>query len=639
MKNKLLSLFLSLSLSTQLVLLSCLLAMPAVTMIIHSGMEQRSDAVHKGFWEARRLVSNISTEQYNLTGDAEQLLIALSQIPDIKNRDVAATTLMLSNILKKCPQYGNIVVADRNGDVWASALPMTKSFSLKDRLTFQNAMKTGRLASGEYVIGSISAKATIGFASPIFNNNGKFDGVIAANLNFNNLNKMLQQAGLPKGSAFSIIDHNGFIIYRNINPEKYIGSRLSPELFDRMNNGSETDTFIDLDMTGEKRIISYGSMKLPEESSPYLYIRASIPLEGVLAKARQAELNDILILSPLLLIAILLAIPVGNFCFIQRIRKLQEASQQLADGDLQVKVSSVVAGGELGDLAQSFDRMARQLANRERQLYELNENLIKRVEDEIERRLTHERLLARHARLAAIGEMIGAIAHQWRQPLATLGAIIQSIRMAWDDKCLDKAFLNSAESDAQIQLYFMSDTIEGFRNFFNPEKVIERFDVRTKIQEVYLLVAPQCIESCVSLSITDDAAGIFLEITGYQNEFKQSILNLVSNSLDSIVEKAQLNWEDTSVGLIEIRIAAQGDNVVIEVRDNGCGIPAEYGDRIFEPYFTSKTEAKGTGIGLYMTKLIIEESMGGRLSYQSGPDGTSFRIELQRMEPGSRDGQ
>jgi PAS domain S-box-containing protein len=768
-KNRLLQLYYSLSLRSHLILLACLLALPAVVLIIHSGTTQRQDAIRKGFWEARRMVSGIATEQYNITGDVKQLLTALAQIPEIKRHNAVTASALLSDILKKSPQYGNIVIADRSGTVWASALPMTKAFSLKDRRTFRNTVKTRQLSSGEYVIGTISAKPTLGFAYPIINAQGEINGVIAANIRFDIYNTLLNQADLPKGSTFSLIDHNGVIIYRNLDTERFVGTKIQEKVFQRMKSDSDKVAFIDLDMTGDKRIVSYRALNLPGEQSPYLYIRASIPLEGVLEKASRAQLYNIAILSSFLLLAILMAIPIGNTCFIRRIHRLQDASHRLAEGDLQVRASESVTGGELGELAQSFDRMALQLSEREqvlrknqrelddlynnapcgyhsldkdglivrmndtelrwlgytrdelvgkikftdiltpgslkvfeksfpllkkrgwsrdlefelvrrdgtiipalinattvndqdgtflysrstaydvterkkaeRELHELNQSLAKRVEEEIEKRLGHERLLARHARLAAIGEMIGAIAHQWRQPLATLGAIIQGIRMAWEDKCMDNAFLENAEADAQTQLYYMSDTIEGFRNFFSPEKVVEQFDTMKKIHEVALLVAPQFADSGVRLEIVDHSLDGSLEIKGYQNEFKQSILNLVSNSLDSIVEKNlhgnRSEGGQATDGLVIISVAGEDDNVVIQVRDNGCGIPSEYGDKVFEPYFTSKSAGKGTGIGLYMSKLIVEESMGGRLSYTSGPDGTVFRIELARNAPGVTNG-
>ena len=202
---------------------------------------------------------------------------------------------------------------------------------------------------------------------------------------------------------------------------------------------------------------------------------------------------------------------------------------------------------------------------------------------------------------------------------------------------MDNAFLESAEADAQMQLYYMSDTIEGFRNFFSPEKVIEYFDIRKKIHEVALLVAPQFAESGVQLDIVDNSSGEPLAILGYQNEFKQSILNLVSNSLDSIMEKHLhgIHGDGAApLGLVVLSVASEGDNVVIQVRDNGRGIPSDYGDKVSEPYFTSKPASKGTGIGLYMSRLIVEESMGGRLSYTSDSDGTIFRIELARNDVG-----
>src|SRR6185369_16108640 len=269
-----------------------------------------------------------------------------------------------------------------------------------------------------------------------------------------------------------------------------------------------------------------------------------------------------------------------------------------------------------------------------RELYELNRNLAKRVEEETERRVSHERLLARHARLVAMGEMIGAIAHQWRQPLATLGAVIQSIRMAWERNCLNESFLERAEADAQKQLYYMSDTIEDFRNFFRPEKIAEEFDIREKIDEVVQLVSSQFGNSGVSLEVMDNSPDCRLRIKGYQNEFKQSLLNVVSNAFDAIIDKTRRNNQPVDrhefSGKVAISISCDRDKAVIEVQDNGCGIPDEYADKVFDPYFTTKSGEQGTGIGLYMTKLIIEESMGGGLSFESGGAGTTFRIELTR---------
>ena len=200
--------------------------------------------------------------------------------------------------------------------------------------------------------------------------------------------------------------------------------------------------------------------------------------------------------------------------------------------------------------------------------------------------------------------------------------------MAWERDCLNESFMKQAEHDAQKQLFYMSDTIEDFRNFFTPEKVSERFEVKERVEEVLLLVSPQFAHSCVTLEAEYLVGDAPLYIVAYQNEFKQSLLNLVSNAFDAVVDQEER--EPRGAGKVAVTLTTVNDKVVVEVSDNGCGIPAEHADKIFDPYFTTKPGNKGTGIGLYMTRLIIEESMAGTLSFTSGPDGTVFRIELTR---------
>ncbi|HEX9007316.1 MAG TPA: HAMP domain-containing sensor histidine kinase, partial [Bacteroidota bacterium] len=208
------------------------------------------------------------------------------------------------------------------------------------------------------------------------------------------------------------------------------------------------------------------------------------------------------------------------------------------------------------------------------------------------------------------------------------GATIQSIRMAWDRRRLNGAFMEQVEADVQKQLYYMSDTIEEFRNFFQPEKEIERFAVCDKLNDVVLLVGAQFATSGISLRVMGTTAEQS-EVNGYPNEFKQAVLNLVSNARDAILERrARESQPGTADGAIILSVSNSGKQVVVEVRDNGCGIPEGIADKVFDPYFTTKPKGSGTGIGLYMSRLIVEESMGGYLDFQSGPEGTVFRITL-----------
>lgn len=625
--------FLSLSFRTHLILIVLLLSVPSVALIRYSGLEQRRDALNAGITETKMLVHGILREQYNMTGDAEQLVTTLAQLSDVKNRKVAATDAILSDILNLNQKFNNIVICDRSGEVWASALPFGKRVSYRNNRAFQKALTTRTFSSGEYEVGRISGKPGLAFAYPSIDERGEVAGVILVNVAFDYLNGLLAEGGLPQGSSFTLTDHRGIVIYKNLNSGAALGKVLDPSLFRRMQESADPVSYLDLGLA-QKVIASCGKLRLRGESGPYLYVEAGIPTQGTLVKAWRAEWLKVALMSPILLVAVLLASLLGKFCFVNRINRLKNAAQRLAAGELGTRVSDLVGGGELGALGQAFDHMAQQLALRDRELSELNLSLTRRVDEETGRRLEQERLLARHARLAAIGEMIGAIAHQWRQPLATLGATIQSLRMAWERRVLDGSFLERAEADARKQLLYMSDTIEDFRNFFSPEKVAETFDVKEKVHEVSLLVAAQFANSQVTLEILDRAPDGPLLIRGFQNEFKQSVLNLVSNAFDAVLARIQQQAESGEPGRVAISLGQEPGWVLVEVTDNGCGIPAEIADKIYEPYFTSKPEGKGTGIGLYMSKLIVEESLGGTLRFASVPGNTVFGIALPQYQPG-----
>jgi len=253
-----------------------------------------------------------------------------------------------------------------------------------------------------------------------------------------------------------------------------------------------------------------------------------------------------------------------------------------------------------------------------------------RITDETEKRIRNERILARHARLAEMGQMIGAIAHQWRQPLSAILTTVQTVKMAWRQQEINEEYLQQTEDDVKDQIKFMSDTITSFRNFFSPDKRIETIKVHENIREVIALLSVQLANSNIKIIMADQASqDESLQVKGYRNEFKQAIINVVSNSIDAISEKnakpaAVDGGEDT--GVISISTTTHDNFIEITVEDNGCGIAPEYVDHIFEPYFTSKSNGRGTGIGLYMAKLIVVESMGGKISFETSGKGTMFRI-------------
>ncbi|MEF3192555.1 MAG: PAS domain S-box protein [Campylobacterales bacterium] len=239
-----------------------------------------------------------------------------------------------------------------------------------------------------------------------------------------------------------------------------------------------------------------------------------------------------------------------------------------------------------------------------------------------------EQMLIQQSKMAAMGEMIGVIAHQWRQPLNTLGIYIQDLQDAYEFNELDKKYLDEMVRRSMEQILFMSRTIDDFRNFFRVDKSAESFKAIGAVRSVASLLGAQIKNHMIELSIEQDGLNDDeLSVIGYPNEFKQVILNLINNAKDAIIERRER--EPSLDGRIVVSLQRDEDRVIVLVCDNGGGIPPAIMDRIFEPYFTTKGEGKGTGIGLYMSKMIIEDNMGGKISAYNTDEGACFKIVLK----------
>lgn len=259
------------------------------------------------------------------------------------------------------------------------------------------------------------------------------------------------------------------------------------------------------------------------------------------------------------------------------------------------------------------------------ELLRLNESLEEKVRHEIERRRENEQLLLQQSRLAAMGEMIGAIAHQWRQPLSILSIILQDVEDAREHGELDSDYLSTSVEAANQQILFMSDTIDDFRSFFKPSRERISFELSEIVQDTIAMVQPQMKSHSIKVDFQSSVEQVI--VCGYPNEFKQVILNFLSNSRDAIAEKRKsaegLQYFN---GEIRLFLSQEGDSIRLSIEDTGGGIPEEYIAKIFDPYFTTKDEGKGTGIGLYMCKAIIEKNMNWSLSVKNIPGGACFEI-------------
>jgi signal transduction histidine kinase len=258
-----------------------------------------------------------------------------------------------------------------------------------------------------------------------------------------------------------------------------------------------------------------------------------------------------------------------------------------------------------------FDHLAK--------LREFNEKLQAKIVTKVDELRQKDQLMIQQSRQAAMGEMIENIAHQWRQPLNQLSLIQSNIFFEYELGVLDRKKMQTYQEQSEALMGYMTHTIDDFRNFFQPDRESALFCVCSTIEKVLELINPALTRYHMEVNLACEGRPKAL---GHENEFSQVMINLLNNAKDAMLEHR------TEVPKIEIRVT-RGDALTrVSVCDNGGGVDEAIIDRIFDPYFTTKFKAQGTGIGLYMVKMIMEKSINGSVHVRNSSDGACFTLEL-----------
>ncbi|HAL86680.1 MAG TPA: hypothetical protein DCM31_07335 [Deferribacteraceae bacterium] len=254
------------------------------------------------------------------------------------------------------------------------------------------------------------------------------------------------------------------------------------------------------------------------------------------------------------------------------------------------------------------------------ELYALMED---KVRHEVERNMENKKLLIQQSKLAAMGEMLGNIAHQWRQPLNALNLSFFELKYIKDSGELTDDKLKDILDRVNALIQQMSATVDDFRNFFKENKEQTEFLLSDCVKKALYLVQAFFEEHRIKVDLRVDSE---LIVMGYPNELAQVFLNILNNAKDALSE------QNTTEPRVTVHIFYENGKAVAEIEDNAGGIKEDLLERIFEPYFTTKPEGKGTGIGLYMSKMIVENSMTGKLTVRNTDKGACFRIELPSIQ-------
>ncbi len=266
--------------------------------------------------------------------------------------------------------------------------------------------------------------------------------------------------------------------------------------------------------------------------------------------------------------------------------------------------------------------MIEKLKQQKEELDNFNNNLQKLVEEETRKNREKQKMLEIQSRQAQMGEMIAAIAHQWRQPLHALSVTIQKLKVLYAMKELTEETLDQTIQEAMELIQYMSRTIDDFRNFFQKDTKKSRFDIVQTLRNVVRLLEPILGEYNITINLHTDKDTI--PYYGYENDLSQVLVNIINNAKDELL------FAKKSSKHIDIYVNVEEENIKIVIQDNGRGIPQEIIYKIFEPYFSTKENLNGTGLGLYMAKMIVERKMKGKIYAENGKNGARFIILLPR---------
>jgi signal transduction histidine kinase len=636
-----------------LLVLVLVLWIPSIGLLINTGLDIRTDAYREAVQEVEKLASDLAREQEQLVTLGRHFIATASQLHEIESRDARPVEALFRNFIADNPQYGALHIEYADGTVWANAFHTDRAVSLADRRFFVNALNTGRFSTGEFVVSRTSGKPLFNFGYPVKDREGRITDVIGLGVDLSYSKQLLKEASLPTGSSFIITDHKGTVLQRGLDSkDSYVGKPDQKDLFARMANGPDIGTFQSAGYNGVERIFAYRKLRIPGERAPYMYVRASVPLETAMSEANRGIVRNLAMITLFLFSGLVLAWVIGKRAIVDRIAQLQRASQQIANGDLTVKVARHVVGGELGELAHTFDIMARSLAEREQALH-ASEERYRAINIELE-----ERVEERTAQLQSANE---ALMEENRQRQAAQDEISSlnedlvrrgnALELANNDL---ESFSYSVSHDLRAPLRGVDGYVHILVEDAGPSLTAEHREYLEKISRNVRKMG-QLIDDLLAFSrlnrqpltkstvhprllVTEALAALEAERQGRQLDIRigdlpecqadpsllrQVYINLLGNALKFSRERLP--------AIIEIGSHCEGGAIVYYVRDNGAGFDMEHAAKLFGVFerLHAASEFEGTGVGLAIVQRILHRHGGAVWAEGAVGKGASVYFTLQ----------
>jgi signal transduction histidine kinase len=571
--------------------------LPAIAIQAYNEIDLRRTREVEVHDEALGLAKLAAAEQQQIVEGVRQALIALSELPAIKAKDVQGCNAYLSRIKQRYPEFIVFIVFDMNASSFCDSAGAHMSFSAAGRAYFARAVKTGKFTVGEFAVGRGTGLKILQFALPFYDDQDRMGGVVIAALSLDWLADYIAKKGVPAGAALAITDRNGICLARYPDNDLFVGKKLpagkDPILF----NGTVADM---VNVDGVRRIVGFSAV------GEDLLVSFGLGKAQTFTRIDHRTQRDALFIVMSALIVLILTVW-GAQRFIQRpFAQLVDAANRWRLGEFGRRLD-IRGNSEIARVASAFNAMADALKHREHELSEAKEQF-------------HQ-----SQKMESVGQLTGGVAHDFNNLLTVVSANLELIE-AGDDIGKVRHFAAAARRAVDRGAKLTAQLLAfSRRQVLNPKPV----NANRLVSEFQGLIRKAVGEACRVKVWTSE--GLWLcQVDPALLE--TALLNLALNARDAMPNGGVLDIEIKNIVVSEGAVAgcSPGSYVRLSVRDTGFGMPPEVRDRVFEPFFTTKEVGKGTGLGLSMVYGFVRQS-GGHIAIESASGrGTTVALYLPK---------
>ena len=581
--------------------------LPALAIIVYDEIQFRRRIFQEIHREAAKVGSLVQERTESLIKETHAQLRALARMPEIRAMNTSAGA-RLAEVLGDQPIYTSLAVTEPSGKVVCTALPFQGEARFDRFDSFKKTIATKSFSLGKYNFNPISGKPGFNLGYPLLEPDGRLTGVLIASLGFSWVADFIAQADLPREAAMVILDSDGVVLHRTLEPENWVGKNMGKALLVQTilkQGGAGKAVLKGLD--GVERLYAYAPIR-SGTAEMNAYLAVGIPVSAAEAEARRSLLRNLLILMIGGLTSVGIASFVSEKLFLSDTRVILKTARRLEAGDLSARTGLPSGSSELRELAHALDKGIVSLERASRELAAARE--------------------AAEAANRAKSSFLAVMSHEIRTPM---NAIINMTSLALETDLTPRQqhYLSVVHSSSKNLLGIINDILD-FSKIEAEKLELEQapFSLRKVLDEVTETFRARVVEKHVEL-ITYVPMDIPDGLIGDALRFRQVITNLVGNAF-KFTDKGEISVKVALRNTVENRevYSKEQVNLVVSVRDTGIGITEEQQGRLFQAFSQADTSTSrrygGTGLGLAISRRLAQ-IMGGDLTLESKPGiGTTF---------------